>query len=200
MYSKYSKNLIMIFARKVFILLAFMTFLCLVNTNNVYAESPAPPKESTKFISDTCTLSHQYPVPNSITYDLSGTSKLYILCSYNTGGCQIVDYNKFNVCFSNSSNSNLWNKDFKKNTTAEIDVESALSFLADEAKKDIKITISPIYGCIPVNDGTDGCWYDYAFYVSASIRGEPSKPKFNTNSYVQSNGNLTRPCAYIVFV
>ena len=25
-------------------------------------------------------------------------------------------------------------------------------------------------------------------------------PVFNTNSYVQSNGNLTRPCAYIVFL
>ena len=27
-----------------------------------------------------------------------------------------------------------------------------------------------------------------------------ANPEFNTNSYVQSNGNLTRPCAYIVFV
>ena len=26
------------------------------------------------------------------------------------------------------------------------------------------------------------------------------KPSFQPNSYVQSNGNLTRPCAYIVFV
>ena len=166
--------------------------MCLVSKpNNVYAKSPAPPKESTQFISDTCTLSHQYPVPNSVTYDLSGTSKLYISCSYNTGGCAIDEYNKFNVRFSNSSNSNLWNKNFTKNTTAEIDVESALSFVADEAKKDIRISISPIYGCVPINDGSDGCYYDYAFYISASIRGELSKPKFKTNSYVQSNGNLT---------
>ena len=38
-------------------------------------------------------------------------------------------------------------------------------------------------------------------YTKFSMKATINKsPKFITNSYVQSNGNLTRPCAYIVFV
>ena len=35
--------------------------------------------------------------------------------------------------------------------------------------------------------------------VFNSANANPT-PRFQPNSYVQSNGNLTRPCAYIVFV
>ena len=146
-----------------------------------------------------CTFGYKYSAAYADTFDITDYEYVIVECSMATSITENLN-TSVNLVVTDTSNSN--NVLFT-NTTVGSTQKSNPIFSRDVDSIKLAMTGSVIEqghlrhtasGVVTATRITPT-----PSYIKITGYGNGS-PKFNTNSYVQSNGNLTRPCAYIVFV
>ena len=179
-FSDFVKKSTMIIAQKVFILLVFVMFLCIINLNNVYAKTVTLNWDSAPLTLDSVVYSRIYDL------DFSQINSVSVTATMNTHK-ENRPCNAYAYFRAYDTHGNILASDTVTYYSCIPDSKNLILNLSS-------IKCEGYLECQYKGDNLDPSGYLYPeVYMSiGNVTAQYNdKPKFNANSYVQSNGNLT---------